>query len=230
MTSVRTRSGLRGPIGDSCSSYAILWVILAVIGFWPIAVWHGATGWIGVAAWWVAVILVIAVLGIVQQKKRNAGPHLQDVREAKRRNAEQERKKKKAATQYLKQFRAEGYNFDAAQAMARKRVREEDPEPHIWDESDIQKERLEAELQHRIDSGSIVRCPSCQQYASASQGVILAHSLDAGDVPCDGEGTVAGTPLRALFSLPHLSERKSPSRLGRGSSLALAGLCQAAVR
>lgn len=119
-------------MGDSCSSYAILWVILAVIGFWPIAVWHGVTGWIGVAAWWVAIILVIAVFGIVQQKKRNAGPHLQDVREAKRRNAEQERKKKKATTQYLKQFRAEGYNFDAAQAMARKRVREEDPEPHIW--------------------------------------------------------------------------------------------------
>lgn len=192
--------------------------------------WHGATGWIGVAAWWVVIILVIAVLGIVQQKKRNAGPHLQDVREAKRRNAEQERKKKKATTQYLKQFRAEGYNFDAAQAMARKRVREEDPEPHIWDESDIQKERLEAELQRRIDSGSIVRCPSCQQYASASQGVILAHNLDAGDVPCDGEGTVTRTPLGTRLGLPRLSEQKNPGFLSRGSSVALAGLCQAAVR
>jgi hypothetical protein len=74
---------LRGAFGDSCSTYAVFWIILAFIGFWPTVVWHGRAGWIGTAVWWAFCITVIIVLGAVKRKKKAASPEFQNARKAK---------------------------------------------------------------------------------------------------------------------------------------------------
>lgn len=183
------QGGLRGPFGDSCSTYALFWIILAVIGFWPTIVGHGAAGWIGVALWWMLVITVFAVLAVVGQKKEAASPEHQDAQEATRRNLEEERRVQGAMSSYIAEFRSRGYTAEAAEAVARKRVREEVPPLRVWHASDIAAERQEADRRRRIRVGVLASCPRCRNLAPASQGVILAH-LTASGQPCEGEGTI----------------------------------------
>jgi hypothetical protein len=133
-----------------------------------------------------------------------------DAHEAARRNDEAKRQVQEAMAQYLVEFRAQGYAKEAAEALARKRLRDEGPSPRVWGTSDIEnerqkvkrqqetaaatleREREEAEQQRKIDAGELARCPRCQEYALISQGVILAHRTGSDTSLCEGEGMVLG--------------------------------------
>jgi hypothetical protein len=125
----------------------------------------------------------------LEAERRNA----QDQLEADSRNATEEQRRRTALSQHEAVFRAQGYGEVAAEAMAKRRFREEDPPIREWSASDIAKERHLAERQRNIDAGKAARCPHCSTYAPASEGVILAHrtmapAAEDGYVPCVGEG------------------------------------------
>lgn len=149
-------------------------------------------------------VLVVGLVGVgVMQSLTERGKQQdrEDEQEAARRNAEEQRKAQEAMSQYLAEFRAEGYDTEAAEALARKRLRDEGPSQRRWRPEDIANERREAERQQqaaaekaerqrKIDAGEIARCPRCREYAPASQGVILAHRTEPHGTPCEGEGTI----------------------------------------
>jgi hypothetical protein len=156
-------------------------------------------------------VLVVLLIGVGVKHSLNERGNQRaraDVQEAARRNDEEQRRVREAMSRYLAEFRAQGYAAEAAEALARKRLRDEGPSQRVWRPVDIEnerreaerhqqaatvalaKEREEAEQQRKIDAGELTRCPRCQEYAPASQGVILAHSAGSHATPCEGEGTV----------------------------------------
>jgi hypothetical protein len=110
-------------------------------------------------------------------------------------------------SEYLAGFRAQGYATEAAEALARKRLRDKGPPQRVWRHSDIENERRDAkrqqeaaaaalerereetERQRKVAAGDLTRCPYCQEYAPVSQAVILAHRTGSPATPCEGEGT-----------------------------------------
>jgi hypothetical protein len=179
----------RGSVSDGCAIQLFIWVIVPLIGFWPAVVWHGAGGWIGSAVWLLSAITVVAVVAIMRRKKKKTTPEFRDTDEAKRRNAVEKNRTQLATAQYTADFCSQGYNLEAAQALARKRFRDKDHPRRAWSASGIKGEREQAEQQRKIDAGDLARCPRCAQFAPASQEVILAHATRTRG-PCEGEGTV----------------------------------------
>jgi hypothetical protein len=132
----------------------------------------------------------------------------QDEQEAARRNLQERQKAQEALSQYQAEFQSQGYDAPAAEALARKRLRDERPAQRTWHPADIANERREterlqqattaaqerererAERQRKVDAGEIAQCPRCHEYAPASQGVILAHRVKSHGKPCQGEGTI----------------------------------------
>lgn len=199
--------------------------VVAVIGFWPAMVWHGYTdtgGWrwdihstIAELVYW-GIILAVVITSILARanspeiRTREEGRRQadEDAREATRRNDEQQCRVQEAMSHYLAEFRAQGYAAEAAEALARKRLRDEGPSHRLWHASDIENERREAkqqreaaavalerehkeaERQRKIATGDLARCPRCQKYAPASQAIILAHLTGSQGKPCEGEGTL----------------------------------------
>jgi hypothetical protein len=166
--------------------------------------WHLIFG--GVAA--VLVVLLIGMGVVLSLKGRGKQKAREDGQEAARRNDEEQRRMQHAMSQYLAEFGAQGYTGEAADALARKRLRDKGPTQRVWLPMDIEnerqeaerqqqaaavtqeKEREEADRQRKIHAGELARCPRCQEYAPVSQGVILAHRASSHTTPCDGEGTI----------------------------------------
>jgi hypothetical protein len=125
---------------------------------------------------------------------RWATPKVQDKLEANRRNAAEQARERESLSKYEAVFRAQGYGQAAAEAMARKQFREEQPAIREWYPSLIEQERAAAERQRRIAAGELGRCPRCGKYAPIAQGVILAHDRGPYDqyIACEAEGTVFG--------------------------------------
>lgn len=131
--------------------------------------------------------------------------------EADRRNAEEARRNPSLTIEAaIAQFRTEGYGAQAAEALARKRVRETS-QRGPWSgrggypaDHSVFEERWRARRQRRLETGEAAVCPFCQRDAPASEGVILAHgwsppprdSDDWGDIwdRCGGEGSVVTRP------------------------------------
>jgi hypothetical protein len=120
---------------------------------------------------------------------------VQNELEADRRNTAEEHREQEAIQRYATTFRAEGYGQAAAEALARKRFREQDRPLHKWTGRDITAERREAAKQKKISAGELAPCPLCKSYAPASQGVLLSHNwrpiADESSIPCEGEGMLA---------------------------------------
>jgi hypothetical protein len=124
----------------------------------------------------------------------------QYAQEAERRNNEEVRRVRETVARYAAEYGTQGFTQPAAEAMARKRFREKDGPQREWRGADIFAEQQRAELQPRIEAGDLVRCPRCEAYAPASQGVVLAHSRSSGPASvalvngegerCKGEGEV----------------------------------------
>jgi hypothetical protein len=187
-----------------------------------------ALGWHLIFGGLAAVLVVLAAGAAVTQSLNQRGNQqaIGDAREAARRNDEEERRVKEAMAQYLAEFRAQGYAEEAAEALARKRLRDEGPSPRVWLASDIEserqeakrkrettaaaleKEREEAELRRKIDAGELARCPGCREYAPVSQGVILAHRTGSDASPCEGEGTILGNPKERSGPLSYRPRRQ----------------------
>jgi hypothetical protein len=98
------------------------------------------------------------------------------------------------------QFRADGYGAQAAEALARKQLRERAARP-AFTESLMFDERREMRQKQRLAAGQAAVCPACERMAPASEGVILAHvalhSEGMGDAfppasyrVCRGEGSI----------------------------------------
>ena len=104
-----------------------------------------------------------------------------DEREAERRNAEELREHPDppdALPGYIAEFRSQGYGQAAAEALARKKVRETPvhyPERKTWTASDIVAERRQAERWRRFEAGVLAKCPKCSADVPASDGIVLAH-------------------------------------------------------
>jgi len=166
-------------------------------------------GW-GLIVGGAAAVLVVMLIGsLVKQSldERAKQEAREDAREAARRTSEEQRRAQDTTSQYLAEFRAQGYAAEAAEALARKRLRDEGPSQRVWHPADIanerreaeqqqqaaaatlEREREQAERQRKIDAGELARCPRCQEYAPASQAVILAHRTSSPPTSCEGEGT-----------------------------------------
>ena len=168
--------------------------------------WHLIFGALGAGL----VVLLIGKLVAQSLTERGNQQAREDAQEAARRNNEEQRRVRDAMSQYLAEFRAQGYAAEPAEALARKRLRDEGPSQRVWSAADVENERGEverqqqaaaaalgrkrelAERQQKIDAGELACCPQCQQYAPASQGVILAHSAGSNATPCEGEGMGLG--------------------------------------
>jgi hypothetical protein len=134
-----------------------------------------------------------------------------DARQARRRNAGEHRRAEEDRARFVTEYLGRGYGQEAADALAAKRIRDENRQPRVWMAADIAQERLarmhqaekarqdaemqrrEERLQQRIAAGELAQCPNCERYAPASQGVILSHRLRSGQ-SCAGEGTVVPLP------------------------------------
>jgi hypothetical protein len=124
-------------------------------------------------------------------------PGVQDGLEATRRNAPVRAREQEAWSRYTADFRAQGYGAEAAEAMARRRFREEGLPSRGWTADDMKNERERAEKQRKIDAGELMTCPRCKHLVPASDGVILAHNVRRGSgedtyyTSCEGEGLLA---------------------------------------
>ena len=118
-----------------------------------------------------------------------------DDTEAARRNASEEARQREALSRYEAAFRGQGYGQSAAEAMANKQFRDEQPPVRKWTRVQIASERADAEIERQIAVGELRPCPYCSKIAPCAQGVILAHDRGGREDPyiaCEGEGTVVG--------------------------------------
>jgi hypothetical protein len=98
--------------------------------------------------------------------------------EAARRNAEV--KKPITFDQALVEYRAQGFQGDAAEALATRRTANEwtklERTSPSWTAAMVLAERIEAERQRRIAEGTLAKCRFCGKFAHVNQGVILTHT------------------------------------------------------
>lgn len=122
-------------------------------------------------------------------------PEGRDRAEAQRRNAERERLEQEILTEREAAFRSQGYDSEAATALARRQLREQDSKAgERWDAYSIRHEREAVELQRKLEVGQAARCPTCGRYVAASQWVILDHERHLVEYEyglCPGSGTLA---------------------------------------
>lgn len=143
-----------------------------------------------------------------EERQREEAQQAADAAEAARRNGmEGLRTPEESLRQYLAEYRAQGYEQQAAEAMAQRRIREEPAHPRrAWTADDIRAERWDAEQQKmaaerlkKLHEGSLAVCPKCKADVPASQGIVLAHQVAVpganrfedpgpGTAPCRGEG------------------------------------------
>jgi hypothetical protein len=77
--------------------------------------------------------------GVVRARSERGNQQAsEDALEVARRNDEEQHRVQEAMSQYLAGFRARGYAAEAAEALARKRLRHEGPSPRVWHPSDIE--------------------------------------------------------------------------------------------
>jgi hypothetical protein len=110
--------------------------------------------------------------------------------EADRRNAEERRLSPGDYSSYLKEYRAQGYGVQAAEALAAKRQRT-NPRKH-WSVADVAKERERVEHLRLRQAGLLGQCSKCRQWVQASEWVILAHLRQISSNPEEGWGTCPG--------------------------------------
>ena len=99
-------------------------------------------------------------------------------------------------SRYIIESRARGFGTEAAEAMARRRFREESEPKRVWSREHLEAERDQAEVKRKISAGQLMCCPLCKHFVPVSQGVILAHyqwdrKYHTPDGPCSGEGMLA---------------------------------------
>jgi hypothetical protein len=53
---------------DALGPY-VAWFVIALIGFWPEAVWRGAVGWVVTGLWLGLIVVPVTVLVLIGRKK-----------------------------------------------------------------------------------------------------------------------------------------------------------------
>ena len=98
-----------------------------------------------------------------------------DHREAQRRNAENWTARKAQSDQFVAEARRDGYEDEAADAIAARRMSQEGIPASKWTASDNKLERHLEQFKIDVAAGKLGRCPVCGYHAPVSQGVILGH-------------------------------------------------------
>lgn len=156
-------------------------------------------------------LLMLAAAVLVVPVTRGLALITPDARQARRRNAAEYRRAKEDRARFVTEYLGQGYGQEAADALAAKRVLDENLQQRVWTAADITQERLvgmrqaekarqdaerqrtEDRIQRRAAVGELARCPDCERYVPASQGVILSHRLGSGE-SCPGEGAIVPRP------------------------------------
>jgi hypothetical protein len=96
---------------------------------------------------------------------------------------------------WIAEFRAQGYDSAAAEALASKRLRENPPKlpsRKQWTADDIYSEQRDAERQRKLDAGEFGVCPVCKADVLVSQGIVLKHGSYVNDQVSGTQGYGGG--------------------------------------